>query len=384
MLRMTRRLRMSEDINIVHCAISEVGKCLKELSSGVEGVTAADHLPGQGAKRREAEGTPSTPTRQLFIVCDRNVRNLAEKIGIEADGIFEIDATEANKDISTVVGINRWLMDQGADRNALLLGIGGGITTDITGFSASVYKRGIRFSFVPTTLLSQVDAAIGGKNGVNLDSYKNMIGVIRQPDAVFICPEPLDTLPYTQIVSGASELLKTFIIDNSKGLYDKSVEILSGIRKAGGNISGYSSTLNSLIAEAALVKAGIAGRDPFEKGERRLLNLGHTFAHSIEKLSGEGISHGEAVSMGIILAARLAEKVGLAEKGLEDRFKADFTACGMSVDCPYAVKDLTGAMSKDKKAEGSIVHFILPSEVGYVCVKDMSPSEATRLLQEQK
>ena len=342
---------MAEDIHIEHCAISEVGKRLK-----------------------------STLANQLFIVCDRNVRNLAEKIGIESDGVFEIDATEDTKDISTVVEINRWLMDKGADRNALLLGIGGGITTDITGFAASVYKRGIRFAFVPTTLLSQVDAAIGGKNGVNLDSFKNMIGVIRQPEAVFICQEPLDILPYTQIVGGAAELLKTFIIDNSKGLYEKAVETLSGIREAGGNISGYSKNLNTLIAEAALVKAGIAGRDPFEKGERRLLNLGHTFAHAIEKLSGEKISHGEAVSIGIILAARLAGKVGVAETGLEDRLKADFAACGMLVECPFKVGEMTNAMSKDKTVEGNIIHFILPYGIGDVRVLDMSPDEATRML----
>lgn len=314
------------------------------------------------------------------MVCDRNVRYLADKLGVEADGVFEIGATEDNKDITTVVEINRWLMDKGADRTALLLGIGGGITTDITGFAASVYKRGIRFAFIPTTLLSQVDAAIGGKNGVNLDSFKNMIGVIRQPEAVFICPEPLETLPYSQIVGGAAELLKTFIIDNSKDLYDKAVETLSGIREAGGDISGFSRNLDALIAEAALVKAGIAGSDPFEKGERRLLNLGHTFAHAIEKLSGEKISHGEAVSIGIILAARLAMKVGVAETGLEDRLKADFTACGMSIECPFEVGEMTGAMSKDKKAEGSIIHFILPSGIGDVRVVDMSPAEATRML----
>ena len=373
---------MSNIINIVHCAISEVGKCLKELSSGVEGVTAADHLPGQGAKRREAEGASSTPAHQLFIVCDRNVRNLAEMIGIEADGIFEIDATEDNKDISTVVEINRWLMENGADREALLLGIGGGITTDMTGFAASVYKRGIRFAFVPTTLLSQVDAAIGGKTGVNLDSYKNMIGVIRQPEAVFICPEPLETLPYSQIISGAAELLKTFIIDNSKGLYQKAVETLSSIREAGGDISGYSSALNSLIAEAAQVKAGIAGRDPFEKGERRLLNLGHTFAHAIEKCSEEKISHGEAVSIGIILAARVSEQLGLSKNGLGNRLRADFKACGMPVDCPFNVRDLTGAMRKDKKAEGDIVHFVLPFEVGHVETRDLNPEEVASLLEE--
>ena len=352
---MTEVINMAEVINIVHCGISEVGKYLKEGNFTVS---------------------------RVFVVCDRNVRELAERIGFEADGIFELDATESNKDFSTVVEINRWLMEQGADRNALVLGIGGGITTDMTGFAASVYKRGVRFAFIPTTLLSQVDAAIGGKNGVNLDSYKNMIGVIRQPEAVFICPEPLETLPYRQIVSGASELLKTFIIDNSKGLYEEAVKTLSAIRQAGGDISGYSQSLNTLIAEAAMIKAGIAGRDTFEKGERRLLNLGHTFAHAIEKLSGEKIPHGEAVSIGIVLAARLAGKLGLAETCLSDRLESDFKACGMPVICPFEVGELTGAMRKDKKAEGNIIHFILPSGIGDVSVKDMTPGEATRLLQE--
>ena len=168
---------MSNIINIVHCAISEVGKCLLAFGAGVGSSTASLRFAPYPGKWSAAETpTPAAgPTHQLFIVCDRNVRNLAEMIGIEADGIFEIDATEDNKDISTVVEINRWLMENGADREALLLGIGGGITTDMTGFAASVYKRGIRFAFVPTTLLSQVDAAIGGKTGVNLDSYNRKV-----------------------------------------------------------------------------------------------------------------------------------------------------------------------------------------------------------------
>ena len=374
---------MSDIINIVHCAISEVGKRLLAFGAGVGSSTASLRFAPYPGKWSAAETpTPAGRAHQLFIVCDQNVRNLAEMIGIEADGIFEIDATEDNKDISTVVEINRWLMENGADREALLLGIGGGITTDMTGFAASVYKRGIRFAFVPTTLLSQVDAAIGGKTGVNLDSYKNMIGVIRQPEVVFICPEPLETLPYPQIVSGAAELLKTFIIDNSKGLYQKAVETLSSIREADGNISGYSSALNYLIAEAAQVKAGIAGRDPFEKGERRLLNLGHTFAHAIEKMSDEKISHGEAVSMGIILAARFSEIKNLAKKGFADSLKTDFEACGMPVDCPFKVRELTTAMRKDKKAEGDIVHFVLPFEVGHVETRDLGPEEVASLLEE--
>jgi 3-dehydroquinate synthetase len=253
----------------------------------------------------------------------------------------------------------------------------------MTGFAASVYKRGVKFAFIPTTLLSQVDAAIGGKNGVNLDSYKNMVGVIRQPEAVFICPEPLETLPYPQIVSGAAELLKTFIIDNSKGLYGKAVETLSGIRRAGGIIKEYSESLNFLIAEAALVKAGIACRDPFEKGERRLLNLGHTFAHAIEheaRQAGLDVTHGEAVAVGILLAARLSEAMGLAPKGLAARLEADWTACGLPTGVPFDPATLTSAMTKDKKAEGDTIHFVLLSSIGQVEIRKISASEATALL----
>ena len=344
-------MQLGDQINIIHCPISEVGTFLK-----------------------------SDRARQIFLVCDRNVRWVADRIGAEAAAVFEIDATEGDKDISTVIRIDRWLMEQGADREALLLGIGGGITTDMAGFAASIYKRGIRFAFVPTTLLSQVDASIGGKNGVNLDSYKNMIGVIRQPEAVFICPESLDTLPYTQIVSGASELLKTFIIDNSGGDYEEAVSILSGIRKAGGEMGDYSGKLGELISAAARIKAGIAGRDPFERGERRLLNLGHTFAHAIEKESLERVCHGNAVSMGTILAARLAERLGVAENGFAERLKADFEACGMPTACPFGIDSLTGAMRKDKKAEGDVVHFVIPRRVGNVETMDLSPEYVTSLL----
>lgn len=342
-----------DSINIIHCPVAEVGGHVIAMLAG----------------------------GPVFIVCDSNVRGLAERTGIKAEGIFEIEATEQGKSLETVLAIDRWLLEQGADRNAFVLGIGGGITTDMTGFAASVYKRGVRFAFVPTTLLSQVDAAIGGKNGVNLDSYKNMIGVIRQPEAVFICPEPLDTLPYPQIISGAAELIKTFIIQNEDDSYARTVKVLSGIRESG-SLCGGSEKLNDLVAKAAMVKAGIAGRDPEEHGERRLLNLGHTFAHAIEKMSSERIAHGEAVSMGIILAARLAEKMALAEKGLATRLEADFTACGMPTVCPFKVGELTDAMRKDKKAEGSGIHFVLPLCIGKVETRFLSPEFVTSLLEE--
>ena len=143
----------------------------------------------------------------------------------------------------------------------------------------------------------------------------------------------------------------------------------------------YSEELNGLVAAAANIKAGIAGRDPEEHGERRLLNLGHTFAHAIEKLSGESISHGNAVAMGIILAARLAVKAGWAEKYLESTLVKDFKACGLPVECTFSIQDMAEAMKKDKKADGGRIHFVIPTGIGHVETKALTPEEAIRLLE---
>lgn len=339
---------MTSSINIIHCSISETGERISDSA--------------------------------IFIVCDRNVSWVVEKTGVKPVAVLAIEADEQAKSLDTVLEIDRWLMEQGADRNAFVLGIGGGITTDMVGFAASVYKRGVRFGFIPTTLLSQVDAAIGGKNGVNLDSYKNMIGVFRQPEMTFICPEPLETLPYSQIVSGAAELLKTFIIDNEGGNYEKAVALLSEIQ--GKPFNAYSEALNDLVAAAAMIKAGIAGRDPEEHGERRLLNLGHTFAHAIEKKSGESISHGNAVAMGIIMAARLAERTGLAESGFAGQLEKGFKASGLPVECPFVIQELADAMKKDKKADGDIIHFVLPFGIGHVETRDFNTDQVVKLLED--
>ena len=319
----------------------------------------------------------------IFIVQDRNVRQAVRKLGIPAKATLEINASESRKVFSTVETICRWLMEHDAGRDAFLLGVGGGLTTDIAGFAAAVYKRGIRFGFVPTTLLAQVDAAIGGKNGVNLDSYKNMIGTIRQPEMTFICPEVLETLPAGQLAAGGAEMLKTFIIDNSGENYSKAVELLEYlVAHPGDGVLEKQEQLAGLIGAAARVKAGIAGRDPFEGSERRLLNLGHTFGHAIEKLSEESIAHGQAVAIGIILAARLAEKTGTAENGLAAQLEADFKRCGLQTECPYPVPELGQAMKKDKKAEGALVHFVLPETIGSVVIKDLAVDEAINLLAE--
>ena len=314
---------------------------------------------------------------KVFLVYDRNVAWVAQEIAAACPpaGMKVLDASEKAKDMATVLDLCSWLLEAGADRSSLLLAVGGGITTDLAGFAACIYRRGIRFAFVPTTLLAQVDAAIGGKTGVNFLDFKNMLGVIRQPDFTFECAQVLRTLPRRDFLSGAAELLKTFMIDNTGNAYEKTVALLSA--------PADSATLQTLIAAAAKVKAGIVSRDEQERGERRCLNLGHTFAHAIEheaRQAGLDITHGEAVAVGLLLAARLSEAMGLAPKGLAARLEADWTACGLPTSVPFDLGTLTAAMTKDKKAEGDTIHFVLLSSIGQVEIRKISAAEATAQL----
>ncbi len=371
----------------------------------------------------------------VFLVCDRNVsgtvgKSVADRLGSSFRpaaescprfggtaagdslkpggttagacprliGTYLLDATEKNKTLATVGEIVEAMLNAGADRSTLVLGVGGGITTDISGFAASVYKRGVRFAFVPTTLLAQTDAAIGGKNGVNFLSYKNMVGTIRQPEFTFITGSALRTLPPEVFLSGVSELLKTFIIADAAS-YAEAVGRLREFRKDGGHPgrmfpeTGWHSgrmfpedggqppaafpEISDLTARAAEIKAGIVSEDPLEHGLRRVLNLGHTFAHAMETLSGGEIPHGDAVAVGTVMAAGLAERLSgtvrdvsgevfVCEKGLAERLKADFGGIGLPTECPYAIEDMTGVMAKDKKAEGGGINFILPRRIGEV------------------
>lgn len=315
---------------------------------------------------------------KVWLVYDSNVAAHAAKVETvlretgKLAAAHSLPASEENKNIGTVLSLEDWLLETGADRDALLLAIGGGITTDMAGFAASVYKRGIRFAFVPTTLLAQVDAAIGGKTGVNFHSLKNMLGVIRQPDFTYLCPEVLETLHARDFRSGAAEMLKTFIIEDG-GNYEKAVRVLSDIA-AGASIASRRNELQQLISAAAAVKAGVVSRDQFESGERRKLNLGHTFAHAIEKLSSESIPHGEAVAMGIVLACRLSDKLGVSEDGaLEARVRSAFLKAGLPVESPYSVRELSAAMAKDKKSTGAgAVTFVLLAAPGRPVLRSLA------------
>ena len=308
--------------------------------------------------------------RQVFIIIDNNLQYLAEYF--KQFPLFCLEFNEQKKTLESVGEIAKWLLDKGADRDALVLGIGGGITTDVTGFTASIYKRGVKFAFVPTTLLAQADAAIGGKNGVNFFSYKNILGTINQPQWTYICSFVLATLPEDEFKAGIAEVLKTFILFD-KDYYRKAVEYFSAISPKEGQTYGAAAVgldeglLTEIIGKCAEYKGGVVERDEFERGERRMLNLGHTFAHSIEKLTSGKISHGFAVSMGMVIAAKFADAFGVSQKGFTQMLINDLRCAGLPAlleDYPLTAHlkpgDLAEAVGKDKKVTGNSIHFILP------------------------
>ena len=334
---------------------------------------------------------PLSSEREWFLVYDQAVEPLADVISTERcpsvistersewrdlpalKGRFPLSVSEGAKTLETVWQICRAMMEAGLSREGLVVALGGGITTDLAGFAASIYKRGVRYATVPTTLLAQVDAAIGGKTGVNLDGCKNMLGAFSLPEWVYLCPEVLQTLPPREFRCGLAELVKTFLVADA----DCYAELVSGKSPV------FPDSLAGWVRQAARIKAEIVSRDFRDCGERRKLNLGHTFAHAIETVAlerGDDIHHGEAVAMGIILAARLGDALGVSSC-LADRLAADLRALGLPVESPYPVDALLPAMERDKKADGEgSIRFILLRRIGEAEERPLLPEDIIKYL----
>lgn len=274
-----------------------------------------------------------------------------------------IEASEEKKTMQTVEWIIDQLLEMKADRNIFLLGIGGGITTDITGFVASVYKRGVDFAFVPTTLLAMMDAAIGGKNGVNVQKFKNMIGAIRQPKFVFEATSLLKSIKKEELYKSLPELFKVLLIEGNE--FDNAVDFFSKMEY---EELFEDEKLSYFIRKAVEIKVGIVGRDEFERGERRLLNAGHTFAHALERCAG--LSHGEAVGIGLVLAARNSGNEAVAE-----RIASALRSCRLPVDIPAGISrtDLMNAIVQDKKITDGVLDLVVINGIGDVKIKRVAP-----------
>lgn len=267
--------------------------------------------------------------------------------------VLWVHASEQEKTLATIERLTARLLELQAGRDTMFIGLGGGIITDLTGFLAGIYKRGVRFGLVPTTLLAQVDAAIGGKNGVNFDRYKNILGTFRQAEFVLIDTDFLQTLPLRELRCGAAEMLKTFLLADSHA-YESAVEVFRAERPQ---------VPQWLVRRAGQIKMDFVSQDPEDHGVRRLLNLGHTFGHAIEKCSTR-YAHGEAVAIGIVMAARMACEKGLLQAEEAERIRQDFAACGLPVEPPVPEAELHKAILQDKKRSGETIRYVLPTAIG--------------------
>ncbi|MBQ6311643.1 MAG: 3-dehydroquinate synthase [Bacteroidales bacterium] len=278
-----------------------------------------------------------------------------------------VSAKESGKTLAEAGRICTRLMEMGADRDCFIIGAGGGVTTDLAGFVASVYKRGVRFALVPTTLLAAADASIGGKNGVNHLGVKNMIGTITQPEWVFQSPVFFKTLSRRVFREGIAELLKTFLIFDAD-LYGFAVSFLSGYDYRNPS-EKEERLLEKIVRECARLKMEVVRKDEKDRGERMVLNLGHTFGHALESWAAANhrtILHGEAVAAGTIASAKVAANLGLCPKNLADEISEDFRKLGIKTSYGVRFSQIFSAIRQDKKASAKILTLILPLGIGDV------------------
>ncbi|HPS57582.1 MAG TPA: 3-dehydroquinate synthase [Spirochaetota bacterium] len=312
-----------------------------------------------------------------IIVTDVNVHRLyADRFnGIPA---IVIGAGEGIKTLATVEQIMRELIALGADRNTFIIGIGGGIVSDIAGFTASIFMRGLDFGFVSTTLLSQVDASVGGKNGVNIDRLKNMAGVFCQPRFVICDQAMLATLTEEEYRNGLAELIKTACLDKT-GLYDFVCQHREALR------SRESAAVEEAVYRCAAFKASVVAQDEKETGLRRILNLGHTAGHAVEKV--HGVAHGHAVAAGIGFSLFMSKKLGLIDSSTAGQVLSMLKFFGLpsgiydTASAEDSVK-LAEAAASDKKRDGSTIKFVLLEGIGKPAVQDINLSDLEKLIYE--
>ena len=302
------------------------------------------------------------PEGRVVVVSDATIDRLYHPLLEKYDTVL-IGLGESVKTLQTVETIYRRFIELGVDRSTFVLAVGGGIVTDVAGFAASTYMRGLKFGFVSTTLLGQVDASVGGKNGVNVDGYKNMAGTFTQPQFVICDPGLLRTLPDREFRAGLAEVVKAAIIADADLFGRIENTTFEALRTD-------TDLLTDAVSAAIRVKADIVERDEHESGDRRKLNLGHTLAHAIEMCSNR-MNHGEAVAVGTALIAGAAVKLGVLSEADRDRIVHVLMQLGFDLTPPVDVKRLLKEVGKDKKNEEGILRIVLPVGIGDCEVRPM-------------
>lgn len=311
-------------------------------------------------------------TQTVFFI-DRVVKQLYADKFDKFSFFVEIEASEEKKSLSMVEHYLFELKKQYISRDFLLVGVGGGITTDITGFVASIYMRGMRFGFVPTTLLGMVDAAIGGKNGVNAFGIKNMIGTIRQPEWIVIDVTFLNTLSDEHYRQGLAEVVKHAIIDGE--------EYFAYLEEHHHAIVHRSlSHVQTVIEKSVQVKTRIIELDEEDQHFRHVLNMGHTMAHVLEAVTG--LPHGHCVAIGLMMESRIANQLGICTAQFIDRLQSLLNSLGLPSSTDVHMEDIEHFMKMDKKIRSQALHLFFPVTPGQYVDRYVSVDEFLRLLKQ--
>ncbi len=282
--------------------------------------------------------------------------------------VYEIPHGEQYKTLETYGKLLNDLCDNHITRSDVLVALGGGVTGDLTGFAAATYQRGCGFVQIPTTLLAMVDSSVGGKTAVDLPGGKNQAGAFYQPLLVLCDPDTLSTLPEEQYRSGCAEVIKYGMLGD-RPFFDS---LRLPVREQA----------EIVIARCVSMKRDIVHEDEFDTGLRRLLNLGHSFGHAVEKCSDYTILHGEAVAIGMAGITRAAVARGLCEASALDALLEMLRAYGLPTGCEYSAEELAAAMRNDKKMTGSTMHLVVPETVGKCRVLPAPASELTAWLRQ--
>lgn len=313
----------------------------------------------------------SSPSR-ILTVTDNNVAPLhadsfISRLPDDAEKhIFTLPHSEEHKSIETVMSILTYLKAHGFDRNDLIIALGGGVTGDMAAFAASIYMRGIDFVNVPTTLLSQVDSSVGGKTGVDFLGAKNIIGTFYQPRLVICDTEFLKTLPDEIFADGCAEVIKYAFINDPDLL-----ALIDG---------GIKANIESIVFRCVSNKNDIVSRDEFDRGDRALLNFGHTLGHAVEGLSEYKISHGKAVAIGMAVISRACESAGICVGGVYDRLTSVLSANSLPTSTEFTAEELIGTVKNDKKKNGDGISVIVPVSISQTQIKKMSFDELYELI----
>lgn len=366
-------------------------------ASGAEASGAArfyDIHIGAGLLARIADYVPfALAGRKLFVLTDENV---AESFAARVVGALEtaepqsvemltLPAGEATKSMQSYERVLSWMLDHHVDRSSVLFTVGGGVIGDLGGFAAASIMRGIAFVQVPTTLLAQVDSAVGGKTGINMPQGKNLVGAFHQPVSVVCDLKTLETLPRRELLAGYAEIAKYGLLGDAA--------FFSWLEAHGADLIAGDRTAQTYAIEASCrKKAEIVAADEREAGQRALLNLGHTFGHALEAAAGyDGrLLHGEAVSIGMVMAYRLSALLGLCAAEDADRAEAHLTAIGLPTKAAqitpalsHSAEDILALMQHDKKAQGGQLIFVLVRGIGQAFTqKNVAPEDVLAIIRQ--